>query len=271
MVANLRLPGLQVKYERAGSRANKLLKPIGISLPEAKDNSFLLGRTPSGSGTKLLDARDTNGTSIAASSSPALVPGLNIMESSPEVGESTIAESKRNVSREIAARREPIPPAPDPFGVFGSFRRKGADAKGKPNFPNSGVAESKFEPALAAMLASQLDVLRKELLNCVEAVDDEVRLQERGVRAANAVLCSTEPVIAGLEESLEREGAVRAELQNVARNVQQVYVLAEMTEAVEAADTYVGRLEELSANVLELAFELEAYVATADVRYGDHF
>lgn len=271
MVTNLRLPGFQVKYERAGSRANKLLKPIGLSLPEAKDNSFLLRRTPSASGAKLLGTRDINDPSVATSSSPARLSDVKTIETSPEVGESTIAKTKSNVWREASARREPTPPAPDMFGVLGKFRRKDSDAKAKPTFPDSRVAGPNFELALAATLASELDVLRKELLQCVEAVDAEVRLQERGVRAANAVLCSTEPISAGLEENLEREEAVRAELQNVARNVQQVYVLAEMTEAVEAAETYVGRLKELSANVFELTFELKAYVATGNVRYGGWF
>lgn len=212
-----------------------------------------------------MGATDTNAPPVATSSSFARRSGLNIMETSPNVGESTVAESNGK------ARREPMPPVPDPFGVLGRFGRKGSDAKGEPIFSDSRIAGSKYDPALAAMLALELDVLKKELLRCIEAVDDEVRLQERGVKAANAVLCSTEPIIAGLEESLEREAAVRAELQNVALNVQQVDVLAEMTEAIEAAETDIGRLQELSENVLELDFELKAYLATGNVRYGDVF
>lgn len=218
-----------------------------------------------------MGARDTNAFPVATSSSPARQSELNIMETLPDVGESTVAESNGRVFREVPARREPMPPVPDPFGVLRRFGRKGPDPKGEPSVSDSGVAESTFDPALAAMLASEFTVLKKQLLRCIEAVDDEVQLQERGVKAANAVLCSTEPIIAGLEESLEREEAVCAELQNVARDVQQVYVLAEMTEAVKAAETYIGRLQQVSANVLKLNVELKAYSATGNVRYVDMF
>lgn len=254
--------GSQVKYERAGSRANKLLRPIGISLPEARDNRLLSGPTPSGSGGKLLEASDTNGVS-----SPQ-ISGSNILEGSPAVGQSTPAAAKDKRLRAASARLEPTPPAPDPYRVVSRFRRKGANAKGQRNSPDARDPESKVDSSLAKMLTSHLDVLTMELLNCVQAVDDETRLQARGVKAANAVLCSTEPVIAGLEESLAREVALLEELKNVARNVQQTYVLTEMTEAVEAAEAYLERLEELSAHVVQLASELETYVATADIRYG---
>lgn len=240
-----------MKYERAGSRANKLLKPIGLSLPEAKGNGLLLGRAPSGSAGKLLEASDA---SLTANSSPSRILGSRRLETTPAVVEP--------LAKEVSARREARPPAPDPVGVFDRFKRKGVDAQG------GGISFT--ERALAEMLASQPDVLTKQLSKCIDSIDDEVQFQERGVRAANAVLCSTEPVIAGLEEGLEREAVLLEELKNVTRNVQQMYVLAEMSEAVEAAETYLRRLEVLSANVVELAVYLEAYIGGENARHGDY-
>ncbi|CBJ25588.1 expressed unknown protein [Ectocarpus siliculosus] len=237
----------EVKYERAGSRANKLLKPIGLSLPEAKRNGLLLGRTPSGSAGKRLEASDA---SLAANSSPSRILGSRRLETTPAVVEPLV--------QEVSARREAMTPAPDPVGVFDRFERKGVDAQG------GGISST--ERALAEMLASQPDVFTKQLSKCVDSIGNEVQLQERGVRAANAVLCATEPVIAGLEEALEREAVLLEELKNVTRNVQQMYVLAEMSEAVEAAETYLRRLEVLSANVVELAVCLEAYIGGETVR-----
>lgn len=256
------LLGLQVKYERAGSRANKLLKPIGIALPEAQENRLLLGPSR-GSGSKLLEASDTSGASGAQ------IYGASTIKGSPAVGQSTATDAEDKLLREASVRLEPTPPAPDPFRAVRRFRRKGANARGQRTSPDASVAKSKVDPVLAKMLTSQLEVLEQELLNSVQAVDDEMRLRKRGVKAATAVLCSTEPVIAGLEEGLAREVALLEELKNVARNVQQTYVLAEMTEAVEAAKVYLKRMEGLSAHVVELAVELRPYVAAADTRY-DH-
>ena len=260
MVSNM----LQVKYERAGSRSNKLLRPIGISLPEAKDNSLLLGRRPSGTGSNLLEAGDATSASLL----PAQISGSKTVKNPLEDEQSTVAQAKGKPSRASTEREEPTPPSPDAFGVFRRFRRNDASTEGNLSTSSAGFAESIVDPSVAAMLTSRLDVLSGELLNCIGAVDDEVRLQERGVKAANAVLCSTEPVIAGLEKYLEKESALLDELKNVARSVQQMYVLAEMTEAVEAAETCLGRLEELLAHVLDLALELKRFVAAADIRYG---
>ncbi|CAB1100397.1 unnamed protein product [Ectocarpus sp. CCAP 1310/34] len=242
---------VQVKYERAGSRANKLLRPIGLSLPEAKRNGLLLGRTPSGSAGKILEASDA---SLAANPSPSRILGSRRLETTPAVVEPPI--------QEVSARREVMPPLPDLVGVFDRFGRKGVDARGG--------ELSSTERALAEMLASQPDVFTKQLSKCIDSIGDEVQMQERGLRAANAVLCSTEPVIAGLEEALEREAVLLEELKNVTRNVQQTYVLAEMSEAVEAAETYLRRLEDLSANVVELAVYLEAYIGGETARHGEY-
>ncbi len=269
MVSNLLLLGLQVKYERAGGRSNKLLRPMGISLPEAKDDSLLLGRRPSDSGGNLLEASNADGASSPASWSPTQISESRTQVKSPPADEqSMVAEVEDELSRAPAGRQEPTPPSPNAFGVLRRFRRKRADAEGNPSNSSARFSGSKADPSLAAMLTSRLDVLSGVLLNCIGAIDDEVRLQERGVKAANAVLCSTEPVIAGLEERLERESALLEELKDVGRNVQQMYVLAEMTEAVKAAETYRERLEALSAHVLDLASKLEAFVAAADVRCG---
>ncbi|CAN0569271.1 unnamed protein product, partial [Ectocarpus sp. 12 AP-2014] len=237
----------EVKYERAGSRANKLLKPIGLSLPEAKRNGLLLGRTRSGSAGKLLEASDA---SLAANSSPSRILGSRRLETTPAVVEPPV--------QEVSARREAMPPAPDLVSVFDRFEQKGVDAQGG--------ELSSTERALAEMLASQPDVFTKQLSKCIDSIGDEVQLQERGVRAANAVLCSTEAVITGLDEALERVAVNLEELKNVTRNVQQMYVLAEMSEAVEAAETYLRRLEDLSANVVELAVYLEAYIGGETAR-----
>lgn len=241
----------QVKYERAGSRTNKLLRPIGVSLPQAKEKGLLMGRTPSESEVMLLEARETNVSSIAADLSPTQILG-------PSVSEITPAADKGRLLRDASARREPMPTAPHPFRASGRLRREGAKVMEEQNPSITGV-----QPSLATMPASQLS-------KRITSIDEEVRLQARGVRSANAVLCSTEPIIAGLAKSSEREEGLLEELKNVTRDVQQMYVLAEMSEAVEAAERHLGRLGELSANVVRLAIDLQAYVAAAHARYGEH-
>ncbi|CAM9440548.1 unnamed protein product [Hapterophycus canaliculatus] len=258
----------EVKYERAGSRANKLLRPFGVALPQAKEKGILMGRTPGESEVKLLEAGKPGASATAADSSPTPIPGYSVIESSPAAGEDTPALLKSGLLRDASTRREPMPPAPHPFGASGRFRRDGVKAMDPQNLADTGFSGSKVEPARATVLASQVDVLPKELSNRITSVDEEVRLQARGVRAANAVLCSTELIIAGLEKSSEREDVLLEELRNVARSVQQMYVLAEMSEAVEAAERHLGRLRELSANVITLAVELQAYVAAAHARNG---
>ncbi|CAN0139148.1 unnamed protein product [Scytosiphon promiscuus] len=251
----------EVKYERAGSRANKLLRPMGVSLPLAKEKGLLMGRTPSESGVELLKARETNISSKAAGSSPTRILGSSVVESTPSVGEGTPASPKSGLLRDASAWQDAMPPAPHPFGEPGTFRRETANVVETPHSAGMKVSGSEVEPALAAVSAAGLS-------KRITSVDKELRLQGRGVRAAHAVLCSTEPIIAGLAKSSTREEVLLEELRNVARNVQQMYVLAEMSEAVEAAERYLGRLRELSANVTKLAVELQAYVAAAYARNG---
>lgn len=263
-----------MKYERAGNRANKLLKPIGLVLPEARSTKLILGDTPGGSEQKLLATQAADEVSTTATMPPTRDSDADVMDGTVAIRENATMTS--GVVQGASMRQQPIPSAPDLFGIFRRFGRKYVNSKDEQASPPGGgvgasTTESRVQPELAEMLAAHPHVLTKQLAVYTQAADDEVRLQERRVRAANAVLCSTESVIAGLEESSKKDVDLLEELKGVASNVQQMYVLAEMTEAVDAAEAHFARMEELTANVVELAAELRIYVATANVRCADHF
>lgn len=259
-----------MKYERAGSRANKLLKPVGLLLPEAKDNTFLFGRKPDDSSERLLEAPASDEVSKAAALLPTRKPDAGI------IGKADTREDSRPIgtgeSREASVRREPLPPAPDPFGIFTRFRQTTSSQKDRDLSASVEVATKEPElgtdVALAAILAARPHVLSKELVVCSEYAYNEVRLQEQSKLAAEAMLCSTEPVLVELEENYAKDTTVLEQLRNVTRNVQQLYVLAEMTEAVDEADAQLSRVKELSANVNRLAAEIRVYMPVADHRCG---
>ena len=260
---------IQVKYERAGNRANKLLKPVVLSLPEAKGSGLLLERGSDSAESKLFEASPADDAPIARSMLPASVTESDIVESMPEVGVSTTA--KGGALKEAVIKQEPASPAPEIFDVFDFFRRKFGSLESDRVSPGVEVKADGVELKLAAALPSESHASISEVSTCLAAVDSEVRAQETYLQAANAVLCSSEPIISGLEESSKRDVFLLKELKNVARNVQQVYVLAEMAEAVEAAEVHLRRLEELSANVIDLTAELRTYATNANVRCGKRF
>lgn len=257
---------MQVKYERAGNRANKLLKPVGLSLPEAKGSGLLLERGSDPVEPKLLETSSADDVLTPTSTLPALAAGSGIIEMMPEVGVSPTTRS--SALKEVVTQEEAMEPAPETFDVFDFFRRN----FGNPEDAGAEVKDdgyrSKVEPKLAATLTP---ISTSELTACLAAVDSEVLTQENSLRATNAVLRSSEPVIAGLEETSKRDVFLLQELKTVANNVQQMYVLAEMAEAVEAAEVRLRRLGELSGNVVDLAAELRTYATTANVRCGKCF
>lgn len=264
---------IQVKYERAGSRANKLLKPVGLSLPEAKGSGLLLERESDPVEPKLLEASSTDDTPITANVLPASTAESDMVNSMPEMGVSTTARS--GPLKEAVMKQESTPSAQESFDVLNFLRRIFGSPESDQASPRVKVkadgASSKVELKLAAALTSKSFTSISEVTTCLAAVDSEVLTQENSLQAANAVLCSSEPVIAGLEESSKRDVFLLKELKTVASNVQQVYVLAEMAEAVEAAEMHLRRLEELSANVVDLSAALRTYATKANVRCGKYF
>lgn len=263
---------IQVKYERAGNRANKLLKPVGLSLPEAKGSGLLLERGSDPAEPKLLEAPSADDSPIAANRLPTSAAESDIVEGMLEVGVSTTARG--GPLKEAVMKQEPTPPAPETFDVLDFFRRKFGTPEGDRVSPGAegkaDGAQSKVELKLAAALTSDSYASISEVTTCLASVDSEVLTQESSLQASNAVLCSSEPVIAGLEESSKRDMFLLKELRTVASNVQQVYVLAEMAEAVEAAEVHLRRLEELLANVVDLSAALRTYATKANVRCGKY-
>lgn len=252
---------VQVKYERAGNRANKLLKPVGLSLPEAKGSGLLLERGSDPVEPKLLEASSADDAPTAAYTLPAPAAESDIIESMPEVARS-------NPVKETVVQQQPTPPAPA-FDVFDFFKRKFENPES--DRVKADGAQSKVKLKVAATLTSVSHASISEVTTCLAAVDSEVATQESSLRAANAVLFSSEPIIAGLEESSKREVVLLKELKTVTSSVQQEYVLAEMAEAVEAAEVHLTRLGELSANVIDLTAELRTYATNADARCGKCF
>lgn len=242
---------------------------MGLLLPEAKDNSFLLGRKPDVSSERLLKAPAPDDVSKVAGLLPTRVPDAGMKRAgTPE--ETRPIET--GVSREASVRRESLPPAPDPFGIFTRFRQTNASQKDKNLAASVEVEAREIEPGtdenLAAFLTTRPHVLSKELVVSSTCADVEVRLQEQRLRAAEAIVCSTEPIFADLEETSVDDMKMLEQLRNVTRNVQQMYVLAEMTQAVDAAEAQLARLKDLSANLNRLAAEIRVYMPRADHRCG---
>lgn len=227
-----------------------------------------MGSKPNKSIPQALEASGVGLSLNTISGSPSRSPGPNTTERTAALKDTTTAANSGGA--EAPVRRDQVPPAPNPFGLFKRFLRKSEVSKSKGYFSGSEAsaseAEPGTEPALAVMLAARPSVLVEELEFSLRAADDEVQFQERSARAAKALLSSTEPVIDGLEEAAKADAFFLEQLKNVANNVQQVYVLAEMTDAVEAAEANLRRVEKMSANVMELAAELRNYTATANVR-----
>lgn len=251
---------LQVKYERAGNRANKLLKPVGLSLPEAKGSGLLLERGSDPVEPQLLETSSADDASTPTL--PALAAGSGIIDIMPEAGVSPTTRS--SPLKEVVPQEDPTEQAPESFDVFDFFRQFG-NPEGAGAEVKADGARSKVEPKLAATLTP---ISTSELTTFLAAVDSEKFTQESSLRAANVVLHSSEPVIAGLEETSKRDVLLLQQLKTVASNVQQMYVLAEMAEAVETAEVRLSRLQELSAKVVDLAAELRTYATTAKVRCG---
>lgn len=263
----------QVKYERAGNRANRFLRPTGLVLPEAKQAGILSRREPAGTGANLLPAPDADDGSTAAPMLPPWIRDAGVADSSPGAGDNITGIS--GVVQAAEAQAKPLQPSPGPLGMLYRFRRKTKNPKKERSLPGTGIAtdesKARIDPDLAVMLASKPHVLFEELAACTRDASDRTRWYELNVRAANALLCSTGPVVSELEEGSKREALLLQELKNMAVTVQQVYVLAEMSEAIEAAETHLRRLAELSEHVVELAAELETYVTVTDIRYDDRF
>lgn len=242
---------------------------MGLLLPEAKDNTFLLGRKPAVSSERLLKAPASDNVSKVAALLPTRVPDAG-MEKAGTPEEARPMET--GVLQKASVRREPLPPAPDPFGIFTRFRQTIASPKDKDLSASVEVEAREIEAGtdatLAAILATRPHVLSKELVACSTCADNELRLQEQSQRAAEAVLCCTEPILADLENTSVNDMEMLEQLRSVTRNVQQLYVLAEMTQAVDAAEAQLARLKELSANVNRLAGEIRVYMPRADHRCG---
>lgn len=255
---------LQLKYERAGSRANKLLKPVGLLLPEAKDDSLLLGGKPNGSKVKLFEAPTADEAPLSKTKLLAR-DGERQMNGALGVdGKNAIIDKNQDLDGVSVDRgRTPLPV--DPFAAFKRFRRKTGEAKTQEYFASSGPVREVDQNVVTALVARPL-VLSRQLVACTKAAENEVRLQNRSIRAADALLCSTEPIIDRLDESMRQDLVFLEELREVARAVQQSYILAEMNETVEAADAHRARMKELSSNVADLAMSLRAYLTVANAR-----
>lgn len=256
-----------MKYERAGSRANKLLKALGISLPEAPDTSLLLGGLQTSEGNMLEGSLAGNGSAV----------GGKVATSSAfqdQVG--TVGDAIRGATtpstgspRVKAPQRVPTPAAPKPFG---SWNIPGQNAHWNNEEENSHLRVAKvfnglkYDPTLPAFLAARPQLLRSALSICVGDVEGELATQQRNIRAADAVLCSTETVLIPLGESKTDNFALLEQLRSMVRIVQQEDVLAEMTEAVEAAEAHIVRLEQLESNVEQLYATVRAYIRATSER-----
>lgn len=257
----------QVKYERAGSRANKLLRPFGLLLPEARDASRLLGG-PDPSREKMLEGSTAENLSTAINPISSSKSYLDNIETPDEAKERRTSPRAESID-ERRERRAPMPPTPDPFGVWKWFsqtapHREEGDLSPARVVPN--LDEATPNSKLAAALVGLPHLLAKELSTCLEDGEKDLAMQERSFRAADAVLCCTEPVIIALEEGTAREYVLLDQVKSMARTVQQQYVLAEINEAVEAAEAHIVRLELLATNVMELAASVRTYMGAASER-----
>lgn len=246
-----------MKYERAGSRANKLLKPVGVLLPEAKDDSLLLGGKPYGSNVKLFEAPPADEAPFSKTMLLAR-DGERLMR-----GALGVDEKKEDLDGVSIDRGSP-PLQVNPLAALKRFRRKTDEAKAGEYFAGGPVRG--FDQDVVIALVARPLVFSDQLVACTKAAENEIGWQNRSIRAANALLCSTEPIIDGLDESLRQNIVFLEELREVARAVQHTYIVAEINETLEAADAHYDRVKELSLNVADLATALRAYLTTANSR-----
>lgn len=183
--------------------------------------------------------------------------------------EGDIADKPMRVRVEVV-RQTPRPPTSLSFGMFKWLRRMPSKQGGKGisgTRTGTKVDRATADGFIPSVLATRPHVLANELSVCVAEAEEELRLQQRSVRAADAVLCSAEPVIGVIEENIATETVILEQLMGVANSIQQVGVLTEMTEAVDAAKIHLDRLEVLAANVRALHFVLTTYIGPASNRY----
>lgn len=258
------LPMFQLKYERAGSRANKLLKPVGVLLPEAKDDSLLLGGKPNGSNVKLLEASPADEASFSKTMLLAR-DGERLMDAALSVDEKSPILDKNEDLDGVSVDRGWTPLQINPLAALKRFRRKTDEAKAEEYFAGAGPVREFDQDVVIALVARPL-VFSEQLAACTKAAENEIGWQNRSIRAADALLCSTEPIIDGLDERMRQNLVFLEELREVARAVQHSYILAEINETVEAADAHHDRVKELSSNVADLAATLKAYLTIANAR-----
>lgn len=257
-----------MKYERAGSRTNKLLKPLGLLLPEARDTSLLLGG-PDSPRQNLLEGTVAEDSSTDLEAVPKFRSRRGCVEPD-DVEERTTWSRTRSLDKR-KKRREPMPSPPDAFGVWKRLwqtARDPGDTRGDlSRLKNAaGVDDVQLDPELLSRIVARPSLLANELSSCLRYGEQDVALQERRTVAANAILNSTEPVIFFVEESRAQEDVLLEQVRSVARTVQQQYVLTEMNEAVEAAEARIVRREHLAMNVMELSSAVHTYLRTAPER-----
>lgn len=207
---------LQVKYEVAGKRANKLLRPIGILLPEGKDERLLLGGSPDVSARGLMGDGTRTDRSLLGAGETVLgnLPGGAAKE-----------------MRDAAAATDLLTRSSDLENAGGSFS-VGAEAQGE--------------------FASRPDVVVRELDMLLEEVDEELKWQGRNNRAAEALEYSSQPVVEILEGKVASETMLLGQLKSMAGNVLQAGVLGEINEAIDACEASIRRLESMASNMKEL-------------------
>lgn len=167
-------------------------------------------------------------------------------------------------------RGPPMPPPPDPFGAWKRFWQTGPGREEEGDLPRArvvpNVGGAEPDSKLVAALVARPQLLANELSTCLEDGEQDLVLQARSTRAADAVLCSTELVMVSLKKNTAREYVLLDQVKSMAKTVLQQYVLAEMNEAVEAAEAHVVRLEQLATNVMELSAAVRAYIGAASER-----
>lgn len=239
----------KVKYERAGSRTNKLLQPIGISLPQPKDTKFILGGNPTLMEEALLE------DSVAE----RVIPRTRILSDRDEI-----------VASAAARTNEVLEDTQSSWAVGKLRGQPEVVLQVSEDAPRGVVVNADRVESNADLFSaspSRSNVLVNELTMCLEEVDRRLQWQQRNVRAAEAVLCSTEPVINSLEDKISRDVITLRQLEKMAKGTQQATIIAELAEARDAAHAHIRRLEVSTSNVRKLQEALIAHVESESARW----
>ncbi|CAM9151008.1 unnamed protein product [Discosporangium mesarthrocarpum] len=266
----------EVKYEQAGNRVNKLLKPLGISLVEDTDKSPLLRgdsvasspKLESASTREVLAGRRQGGIASAKTIEVEVGrgPGSGIEK---ELVNSVSMESRANYTdgkTEHKQQREKPRLGnvlSEALGMFSGMGSSAGMVAEEDIESTSGVGQEEHLAVDAADMAWGLSArpgaLAQELTSSLWAVEEEQRMQAESVSAAAEVVLAIKPLLEELRANCTREEIVVDQLKAMPEVVTESTTLAELNQAVTDVVEQLLGLETTIANLVALEEAMVSY------------